>query len=315
MVNAEFGKIGVLLGGPSTERDISLKSGKAVYNVFLSAGLDVVEIDIVSDDLEENAQLIKNSHIDVAFIALHGHFGEDGKIQALLERLDIPYTGSGPEASSLAMHKVASRQIFQRNGLNVPRYKVFSEIKAAQEPKMPFPLVVKPASHGSSIGLSIVNDKEQLLPALEVAFQLDRQVIVEEYIKGREFTVGIFGQMALPVIEIKPKNIFFDFAAKYQPGLTEYIVPAKIDEDIKDILQKDAFTAHQSLGCFGFSRVDMLLNSSDNQVYILELNSIPGLTENSLLPKAARAAGIDFLDLCKELVRQAYARQKNKAAY
>jgi D-alanine-D-alanine ligase len=307
----QFGRIGILMGGPSSEREISLKSGKAVYEGLKQLGLQVLAIDIQTDNLEENISLLKSYKIKCAFIALHGRFGEDGQIQALLDSLKIPYTGSGAQASRLAMDKIASRKIFGVHGLNVPRYKVlerisYNKIRIVYD-NLVFPLVVKPATHGSSIGLSIVDKNEDLDKAMDLAFGFDDRVIIEEYIRGREVTVGILEEKALPVIEIVPKKRFFDFEAKYQPGLTEYIVPANLEEEIAKRIQEAALLAHKLLGCFGCSRVDMIL-SQDNIPFVLEVNSIPGLTPMSLLPKAAKIAGIEFGQMCLKLIELAYEK-------
>ncbi|MFA5155877.1 MAG: D-alanine--D-alanine ligase [Candidatus Omnitrophota bacterium] len=311
-----FGRIGVLMGGPSTEREISLKSGNAVYESLKGIGLDVIALDIKTAGREENLHLIKSSGISCAFVALHGYFGEDGKIQVILDEAGIPYTGSGAEASRLAMDKVASRAIFQDKGIRVPR----SEIVLKDSSFSPgdlcaalgLPLVVKPATQGSSVGLSIV-DKEQDMPAaLALALSFDEKAIVEEYIRGRELTVGILEEKALPVVEIIPKHRFFDFEAKYQYGLTEYIVPAELDPTVSLELADNALRAHNALGCSGCSRVDIIL-AKGNTPFVLEINTIPGLTATSLLPKAAKAAGIDFSHLCATLIRLAYEKAKNKS--
>lgn len=313
MVNPDLGRIGVLMGGPSTEREVSLKSGQAVYQALSSKGLEVVAVDIKTDSPQENAALLRAKNIDVAFIALHGRFGEDGQIQEILDNLGIPYTGSGKMASALAMDKIASRKIFEAHGLAVPRYKVedrFSySINWRMHNLLSFPLVVKPATHGSSIGLSIVDNDRDMPGAIKFAFSHDQRVIIEEYIKGREMTVGILQEKPLPVIEIIPKNRFFDYEAKYKSGMTEYIVPAKIEEQLSRKLQKTALSAHKLLGCWGCSRVDMIL-SQDNIAYVLEVNTIPGLTATSLLPKAARITGIDFTQLCLKLISLAYEKDK-----
>jgi D-alanine-D-alanine ligase len=310
MVRRKIGRIGVLMGGPSEEREISLKSGKAVYESLKNAGFEVVPIDIKSQDLNENIEKIKSYNIEVAFIALHGRFGEDGTVQKILEDLNIPYTGSGVLASRLALNKVLSRQRFLAFGLNVPDYIVLEKKNFVKDvsplDRLKFPRVVKPACQGSSIGLSIVDDKDSLIKAIDLAFTFDEKIIIEEYIKGREVTVGIIDETPLPVIEIIPQKRFFDYEAKYTPGLTQYIVPAKIEEKIASQIKNSALVAHKSLGCFGFSRVDMILR--DNKVYVLEVNTIPGLTETSLLPKAAKAVGIDFLELCLKLIDSAYHR-------
>lgn len=312
----KFGKIGILIGGPSTERAVSLKSGKAVCDTLSQLGLDTVAIDIKTDKIDENINLIKSYKINLAFLALHGRFGEDGQIQEILGILKIPYTGSGIMASRLAMDKIASRQILEAYGLSVPRYKVEDRFSYSGDWKMhnnnfALSLVIKPATHGSSIGLSVVDKKEDLDKAVDLAFSFDEKIIIEEYIKGRELTVGILDERALPVIEIVPKKRFFDYQAKYQTGMTDYIVPARLTAKVTRDIQKAALLAHKLLGCFGCSRVDMIL-SSDNKPFILEVNTIPGLTETSLLPKAAKVAGIGFRQLCLKLIRLAYDKAQNK---
>lgn len=308
----QFGKIGVLLGGPSTEREISFKSGKAVFNALQQLGLKVEAIDIDTDNIKENMRLIKSRKINCAFVALHGRFGEDGSIQMILETLKIPYTGSGIWASRLAMDKIASRRIFEVYGLKVPRYKTLN--KAAYNTKsriydsLNFPLVVKPATGGSSIGLSIADKTKKLNKAIALAFSFDENIIIEEYIEGRELTVGILDERALPVIEIIPKKIFFDYEAKYQPGLTDYVVPAKLKERLARKIKDTALAAHRLLGCFGCSRVDMILNKTELP-YVLEVNTIPGLTNTSLLPKAAGAIGIPFEKLCLTLIKLAHEKK------
>jgi D-alanine-D-alanine ligase len=307
-----LGRIGVLMGGPSSERKISLKSGHAVLGALKKRALQTVAIDIKTDNAQENASLIRYHKIDCAFIALHGRFGEDGAIQRILEKLKIPYTGSGVKASRLAMDKVASRRIFVASGLNVPAYKTLSKASYNHgNCRVGFifgrPVVIKPVTHGSSIGLSIIAPGENLKKAIELGFRYDERIIIEEYIEGREMTVGILDEEALPVIEIIPKKLFFDFEAKYRPGMTDYVVPAKLDRVISAGLRKAALRAHRLLGCFGFSRVDMIL-SNDNRPYVLEINSIPGLTAHSLLPKAAKSNGIEFDDLCIKLIKLAYEK-------
>ena len=309
-MDVERGRIGVLMGGPSSEREISLKSGKAVYEALKSAGLDVVAIDITTDDADIDKSLIGAENIDCAFLALHGRFGEDGTIQKILEDMCLAYTGSGVLASQLAMDKVASHRLFQKSGLNVPKYAVASKITYSGErldEAFSYPLVVKPVTGGSSIGLSIVREKEDFLKAMDLAFTYDGRAMVEEYILGRELTVGVLEEKALPVIEIIPKNGFFDFEAKYQSGLTEYLVPAKLDSATAKKVQEAGLAAHKLLGCWGCSRTDIILTPS-GLPYILEVNTIPGMTSTSLLPKAARSVGIDFTQLCLTLIRLAYEK-------
>jgi len=309
----DFGRIGVLMGGPSVEREISLKSGKAVYAALKGLGLDAVGIDIETADEKKTEALLRSQNISCAFIALHGCFGEDGTIQRILEALKVPYTGSGVSASMRAMDKVESRQIFQRCGLHVPRYEVIKKAAVVQEKLVVHsgllpPLVVKPVSCGSSIGLSIIEDEMLLAKAIQEALAFDERVIVEEYIRGRELTVGILNETALPVIEIVPKKSFFDYEAKYQAGMTDYIVPAELDERIASCVRKDALSAHRALGCSGCSRTDIILRG-DNTPCILEINTIPGFTSTSLLPKAAKSVGIEFDQLCLELLRLAYEKK------
>ena len=306
-----IGRIGVLMGGPSSEREISLKSGKAVYESLKGSGLDVVGIDIKTDGLKENIRLIKSRKINCAFLALHGYFGEDGQIQGILDILNIPYTGSRMQASRLAMDKASSRHIFEVYNLNVPRYKIIDRLSYHRNALflryLNLPLVIKPATNGSSIGLSIIDDRRDLEEAIGLAFTFDEKVIIEEYIQGREVTVGILGNQALPLIEVIPKKKFFDYEAKYQPGMTEYVVPAKLEERIAKRIQDTALLAHKLLGCFACSRVDMIL-STDNLPFILEVNTIPGFTKTSLLPKAAKTIGIDFSRLCLKLIQLAYEK-------
>jgi D-alanine-D-alanine ligase len=309
----DFGRVGVLMGGPSSEREISFKSGKAVFSALKQAGVKTVAIDITTDNPQENISLLKKYNLDCAFIALHGRFGEDGIIQSILEQMHLPFTASGVKASKLAMDKIGSLEIFSQGGLYVPKSQ-FLEKSVYQKEKtfirqLGFPLVVKPANHGSSIGLSLLEDERQLPAAMELAFKFDEHIIMQEYIAGRELTVGILEDTALPVIEIIPHNKFFDFAAKYQDSLTQYIVPAILDQQVALEIQQLALKAHKLLGCYGCSRVDFILTKA-GRAYILEVNTIPGMTATSLLPKAAKIVGIDFSRLCLKLLELAYAKTK-----
>lgn len=307
-----FGRIGVLMGGPSSERGVSLKSGKAVYKALKQSGIDVVIIDIKSRNRDKNIRLIESKKIDCAFLALHGCFGEDGQIQEILEDIRIPYTCSGVQASRLAMDKIASRRKFEAAGLTVPEYAVVERASYRKRlnvwRRLRLPLVIKPATHGSSIGLSIIDSEQELSRALDRAFDFDKRVIIEKYIKGREVTVGILDERALPVIEIIPKKRFFDYEAKYLKGMTDYIVPAKLDKKVAKRIKETALTAHRILGCFGCSRVDLILDKR-LQPYVLEVNTIPGLTNTSLLPKAAKTVGIEFSQLCLKLIKLAYEKK------
>ena len=299
---ARFGKIGVLAGGPSNERDISLRSGTAVYNALLNEGLDAIFLDVKNDIRE----IIKESSIDVAFIALHGRYGEDGTVQQILKSAGIPYTGSGPQASALAMDKIASKEIFVRNNIPVPKYIVFEKEKFDMDKAgiIGFPLVVKPQLEGSSIGLSIVKEKGSLKKAIDAAFQYGEKIILEEYIAGRELTVAMLDDKPLPVIEIVAKNKVYDYKAKYNDPTTRYIVPAPIDKDSYKEAGRLGRMAHKVLGCGSFSRVDMMLDKNGD-IFVLEVNTIPGMTERSLLPKAAEACGLRFNELCVKILEDA----------
>jgi len=309
----DFGRVGVLMGGPSSEREISLKSGKAVLSILKDTGVDAVGIDIITDNKEDNIRLLNNYNLDCAFIALHGRFGEDGVIQEILEQVDLPYTGSGVRASRLAMDKIGALSIFMAGGLCVPKSQFLEKTAYCKNSdfknELGLPLVVKPANHGSSIGLSIVELKQEIPAAIQLAFQFDERVVVEEYIPGRELTVGVLDERPLAIIEIIPKHKFFDFEAKYQTGLTDYIIPAPLENKIAERVQQAALQAHKLLGCFGCSRTDIIL-SQDNLPYVLETNTIPGMTSTSLLPKAAKFAGIGFNQLCLKLLELAYEKAK-----
>lgn len=304
----KFGRVGVLMGGDSSEREISLKSGQAVYAALKEKGLDVEAIDIKNTkDVFRLKEDIEEANFDIAFIAMHGAFGEDGQLQALLEELNIPYTGSGPKASRLAMDKVASKRIFESNGILVPKFFVCDKPDFDHN-TLRFPLVVKPSNGGSSIGLSIVKNKGEIEEAFLCAKSYSEKVIIEEYVKGSEVTVGILEEQALPVIMLKPKEEFYNYKAKYTNGLTEYLVPAPINPAVTKLCQETALNAHRSLGMWCFSRVDIILKD-EGLPAVLEVNSIPGLTALSLLPKAAKEGGLNFGELCIKLLESALTRR------
>ncbi|MBU1044879.1 MAG: D-alanine--D-alanine ligase [Candidatus Omnitrophica bacterium] len=295
--------IGILMGGFSSEREISLKSGTAVCQALRNLYDKIIVFDFKTE--QELIEKLKKIKVDCMFNALHGRFGEDGQVQKILDDLNILYTGSGAAACALAMNKVAAHQVFKQHGLTVPEYQVFNKnSEQSQGFYADFPLVVKPAMEGSSIGLSIVDDPQALFLALKQALLLDQDIIIEKYISGREITIGILEDRPLPVIEVKPKNKFYDFQSKYTVGMTEYIIPAQLPEKIIEQVQDLAIKAHKALGCDCFSRVDMIIDHQNNP-FILEVNAIPGLTETSLLPKAARALGIEFPELCQKMIRAA----------
>lgn len=314
-LRTKVGKVGVLMGGPSSERDISLKSGQAVLGALMKAGLDAVSIDIPSANVKEVTDLIKSFSIGCAFVALHGRFGEDGQIQRILDTLKIPYTGSEAMACKIAIDKIACHEIFEVNGIAVANYKPlhkgFFTMNMVQELPFPYPVVVKPATQGSSIGLSVVDRYADLEKAINAAFRLDENVLIEQFVPGRELTVAILDNAALPVIEIVPKNRVFDFESKYQAGAAEYILPARLEAAQASKVQEVALTAHRMLGCSGFSRVDLIL-TADNVPVMLEVNAIPGLTEFSLVPKAAQLAGISFEQLCIRSLELAYEKASKK---
>lgn len=293
-------RIGVIMGGPSAERDISLRSGKAILEALLSKGYDAIPMEVWLPTRGE----LKSAGIDMAFIALHGTFGEDGQIQAILEDLKIPYTGSRVKASRLGMDKIGSRKFFKRAKLHVPGYNVISN---GTRPTVKFgtPLVVKPSAQGSSVGVSIIDKMEELENAINEAFKFGEKIILEEFIPGKELTVGILDDMPLPVIQIVPKRRYYDEVAKYTTGMTEYLCPAPISEKEAKLAQAAGIKAHKILGCRSYSRVDMIL-SKDDKAVVLEVNTIPGMTQLSLLPKAAQAAGIDFPELCEKMLESAF---------
>lgn len=301
------GKIGVLCGGPSAEREISIRSGQAIHEALRSLDLPA-ELVILSDRVDPIPQEIKNAGLDRAFVALHGCFGEDGTVQALLERMGIPYTGSSVEACRYGMDKLFSRRRWVAEGLPIPRWELADSAGLpAAAASVGFPVVIKPRSEGSSLGMSIVDSPEDLPRAAEEAARFGRELLAEEYLPGPELTVGILDDMPLPVIQIVPKRRFYDFVAKYTAGMTEYRVPAPLPEAVRVVVQDLALRAHEALGCRSFSRVDLILAEGRGPV-LLELNPIPGMTTSSLLPKAAVAAGISFPELCRRMLASAVER-------
>jgi D-alanine-D-alanine ligase len=309
-------KIGVLMGGYSSEREISLKSGLAVYEALKEAGRTVVAIDIVDRNDEAISEVIKKSSIDVAFIALHGALGEDGRIQNILDNIDVPFTGSNAQASAIAIDKAQAQKIFFQNDIKVANFCIITpdqkdNLEEIKDQIDFYPVVIKPSCEGSSLGILKVDTPDGFVEAVIKALDFGQNVIVEQYIQGREFTVGILNGRALPVIEIKPESDYFDYEAKYKEGMTEYIVPAALPAIVSSSMQSAALKAHRLLRCEDFSRVDFLL-SDDLVYYLLEINTIPGFTQTSLLPKAAKAEGIDFQQLCLQLVSLAYGKEKER---
>ncbi len=316
----EFGCVGVIMGGCSSEREVSLRSGAAVFEALSQAGCDVKRLDLASENHDEVREWIRDQKIDTAFIALHGRFGEDGGIQKVLEELDIPYNGCDPVASAAAFHKGATQQIFEAHDIITPKTLLLSGSGIPEKGWAPqafggFPLVVKPACEGSSIGVNLAVDHEGLMAALRKAREYGQEVVVQQYVKGRELTVGFVGEQVLPVVEICASDThgFFDFQAKYKSQDTRYTVPADLSSETALLVQAEALKAYRAVGCDGFGRVDVLLGE-DGQPYVLEINTIPGFTATSLLPKAARAAGLDFVRLCLTLLDLAYGKKKTNTS-
>lgn len=307
------GTVGVLMGGVSSEKEISLRSGRAVLQALQRLGGTVVPVELDTFDRNDVMSLLRQSEIQLAFIALHGRFGEDGTIQAMLEELRIPYTGSGVNASACAFNKVTTQRMLRANGLPVADFYVAHaltvDVNRIMQELKDYPVVTKPASEGSSFGVSVVGEKEGFASALVEAFRFGNEIIVEKFVAGRELTVGILDQQVLPIVEICPQNSMFDHQSKYQPGLTQYIVPAQLPDTVTKSIQSIALKAHQVLGCEGYSRIDFRLNEA-LQPFILEVNTIPGFTETSLFPKAAQQAGISFGDVCLKLIELAYGKKK-----
>jgi D-alanine-D-alanine ligase len=291
----KFKRVAVLMGGPSAEAEVSLRSGAAVAGALRAAGYGVAEVNPKAGRLKFAAD------VEAVFIALHGAFGEDGVVQQKLRDLGMPYIGSGPEASRLSLDKLASKRVFAAAQIPTADYEVLT---APGPHTLPLPLVVKPASEGSSIGLHCVRRRANWDAALRDALAHGNPVLVEKYIPGRELTVGLLGELALPVVEIRAPKGWYDFKAKYTKGQTTYLVPAPLTAQQTARAQELARRVFRALGCRDLGRVDMRL-TPDNRLFVLEMNTIPGFTETSLLPKAAAAAGISFVELCDRIMRRA----------
>lgn len=287
-------RIGVLMGGTSAEREVSLKSGAAVSYALRSLGLEVVDIDVGADI----CQVIKDRGVELAFIALHGGTGEDGSIQGMLDVMGIPYTGSGVLASAMAMDKLVSKAMFASAGLMVPEYLAVHEADAVID--MQYPLVVKPSREGSSIGVEIVADPDALRPALEAALDYEGPALVERFIKGVEIQIGVMGDRALGGVEVRPRAEFYNYEAKYTSGMTDYIVPPELDAALYERAMQAGLLAHRAIGAAGATRVDLIIDAEEN-IYALEVNTIAGMTETSLLPKIASLAGMDFRALVQAM--------------
>jgi D-alanine-D-alanine ligase len=298
-------KIAVLMGGPGREREVSLATAHGVSKALRTLGMDVVEVDV----RDENFALPKD--VDLAFIAVHGTFGEDGQLQKILEDRRIRYTGDGVEGSRNAFDKILSKEKFLEHKVATPEWEV---IDAGRRPKMSVPLVVKPAREGSTVGVVIVKNESELDEAMKEAAKYDRKLLAEKFVSGRELTIGILGDQALPIIEIIPKGGFYDFNTKY-PFLNptagasaQHVCPANIDATLTKKIQELALQAFRALGLMVYARVDVIL-SDTGEPFVLEANTIPGMTEASLLPEAAAAAGIGYADLCTRIIALSGLRQ------
>jgi D-alanine-D-alanine ligase len=293
--------ITVLLGGPSAEREVSLRTGQAAARALRSLGHDVFEVD------PKPGLSALPPRTDVVFLALHGTYGEDGTVQAELERLNIPYTGCGPEASRIAFDKVLTKERCIAEGVPTARFAVVENPDTTLPSEIPLPLVVKPVRQGSSVGLQFVNSAAEWPVALRESLRFDSQVIVEQRIVGRETTVGILDRQPLPIVEVRPKQGSYDYKNKYTSGATEYLCPAPFDPAATARIQDAAMRAFDAIGGRDYARVDVMVTPS-NEPIVLEVNTLPGLTETSLLPKAAAAAGISYEALCQRMIDLALVR-------
>lgn len=298
MISLKNKKIGVLCGGTSSEREISLMSGKAVYEAIKKLGFDVVLIDV---DKNVATKLVKEK-IQIAYVILHGAMGEDGTIQGMLEIMGIAYTGCGVFSSSASIDKIISKKMFEYAKIPTAKWFTIEKNKPFDIPK--FPVVVKPASQGSAIGVSIVKNKKEFKKAVKLAFSFENRVLVEQYIKGMEITVGVLNGKPLPVIEIVPKGKFYDFKSKYTLGQSTHIIPARLPNKVLKKVQYIALKIFSEFMCNGICRVDMIVDKK-NSIYVLELNTLPGMTQTSLFPDAAKYIGMSFESLVLEILKSA----------
>jgi len=299
-------KIAVLMGGPGSEREVSLATGCGVSKALRSLGVDVIDVDV----RDENFPLPDD--VDLAFITIHGTFGEDGQVQKILEDRGVAYTGDGVEESRIAFDKILSKEKFREHNVVTPEWEI---IDAGRRPKTPVPLVVKPPRQGSTVGVVIVKNQSELDSAMAEAAKYDRELLVEKFVSGRELTIGILGDQALPILEIIPKGGFYDFNNKYpflnpqSGGGAEHVCPAKIGSAKTKKIQELALQAFRALGLVVYGRVDVILSEA-GEPFVLEVNTIPGMTEASLLPEAAAAAGINYVDLCLRIIELSHARRE-----
>ena len=298
MMNLKKKKIGVLCGGTSSEREISLMSGKAVYNAIKKLGLKVVLIDVNKNV----ARKLVKEKIDLAYITLHGTPGEDGTIQGMLEIMGIPYTGCGVFSSAATIDKIISKKMFEAAKIPTAKWTIIEKLKPFEE--ISYPVVVKPASQGSAIGISIVKNKKEFEKAVKLAFSYEDRILVEKYIKGVEVTAGVLNGNPLPVVETVPKGKFYDFKSKYTVGQSTHIIPARLSEKVLKKIQNIALKVYDEFRCNGTCRVDMIVDKN-NDIYVLEVNTLPGMTQTSLFPDAAKHMGLSFENLVLEILKSA----------
>ncbi len=298
-MNRDYGKILVLMGGWSNEREISLISGESVFNSLITSGLDVIKLDLNKDNISK----VKELNPDRIFIVLHGKGGEDGEIQLHLENLGIPYTGSGSESSKVCMNKRTTKKILLENNIQTPNYIKISKSTNIEdiENSFQYPFVIKPASEGSSIGVYVVEDRVSCKKAINENVKISNDVIVEEYIRGKEYTVGIVDNNALPVIKLIPPGKFYDFEAKYNSKETKYICPSGLDQNTEEEIKKLSLNCFSLLNCRGWGRVDLIIDEK-NKPWVIELNTVPGMTEHSLVPMAANYRNINFNELVLKIL-------------
>jgi len=294
--------IGILYGGISAEKEISIKSSAAVNKACKELGYKTILLEL---DGNLHNLIPKLKRVDFVFIALHGGKGENGVIQGLLDSLNIPYNGSGVLASSLGMEKSLTKQLAKSSGIQTPFWKIFKDINNSKE-YIPtkYPVVVKPSADGSTIGLTIVKEQKELTGAIELANNYDGHIMIEDYIEGRELTVTVLGQKVYPIVEIIPKHKYYDYECKYQKGMSEYVCPAKLSDELTSKIQNIAQNIFNILQCSGYARADFILDK-ENTPWFLEINTLPGMTATSLVPKSALAVGISFNELIQMIIDEA----------
>jgi D-alanine-D-alanine ligase len=300
-------RIAVLMGGPGSERDVSFATGRGVAKALRLLDMEVTEVDVKGPNFEFP------HGVNLAFIALHGTFGEDGQVQRILDDRGVAYTGEGAAESEMAFDKIRSKEAFRQHNIPTPYWQI---VTIGQRPTIPIPFVIKAPRQGSTVGVHIIRNEREIDAAMEDAGKYDRELLIEKFVPGRELTIGILGEQALPILEIIPKGGFYDFANKYPflnpsaGGGAEHVCPARIPEDRTRAIQDLALRAHRSLGLQVYSRVDLILSEED-EPSVLEVNTIPGMTEASLLPEAAAAAGIGYAELCARIIELSQKRLRS----